>query len=343
MMRIAGMAAGSSAPSAAFAHSRPLALATFSVGWRSAMNQTRIIRITASVAAGSIPATNISPMETGTTDPRTSMAMDGGINSDMAVAAASTPAPSCGRYPLRTSCSRMIEPTATTSANFEPDTPATRKVVMMTTCSNPPRKWPTTAMANRTRRKLMPPCSMIRPAQMKKGMVNRTKRPAPSIVFCAAATIGATSVRVRYRIVPSSIENATGRPSRTTAKNAVNMSNRDQPLSGRSAGTDEIASTRASQRAHPNEGTQHCRRPVMQGQPLKREQDDERHADDKRHHDHAEVPLRHRQDRHEVDLEEVERNQHREQTDAEDHHVDASFDRAPEAGPERRVMNETAA
>ena len=65
------MAMGSGAPDTACARSFLLALATGSVGCRDAINQTRIMSTPASVAVGSTPATNISPMETGPADPRT--------------------------------------------------------------------------------------------------------------------------------------------------------------------------------------------------------------------------------------------------------------------------------
>ena len=47
--------------------------------------------------------------------------------------------------------------------------------------------WPTSAMAKRTSLLLMPPFSMIRPAQMKNGRVSRMKWLVPSTVFWAAA------------------------------------------------------------------------------------------------------------------------------------------------------------
>ncbi len=72
--------------------------------------------------------------------------------------------------------------------------------------------WPTSVIANRTRRRLMPPFSMIRPAQMKNGSVSRMKLPVPSKVFCAAAISGATPLINRNISEPSSIAKLTGKP-----------------------------------------------------------------------------------------------------------------------------------
>jgi hypothetical protein len=94
---MAGIINGSTAPRADWPISLRVACRTLAVGLRTDMTYTSIIRIAARTAAGRSPAMNIAPIETGTTDPRTSMAMLGGIVSDIAAEADSTAAPSLRR------------------------------------------------------------------------------------------------------------------------------------------------------------------------------------------------------------------------------------------------------
>ena len=74
--------------------------------------------------------------------------------SPIAAEAASTAAASAGRNPRARSMSRITEPTAATSADFEPEKPETRYMLTTMTCNSPPRKCPTRACDERTRRKL---------------------------------------------------------------------------------------------------------------------------------------------------------------------------------------------
>ena len=101
--------------------------------------------------------------------------------------------------------------------------------------------WPTNVIANRTRRRLMPPFSMIRPAQMKNGKVSRMKLLVPSKVFCAAAINGATPLIRRNISEPSSIAKLTGSPSSTASRNATSMTPSAAPLPRCSEGTALIA------------------------------------------------------------------------------------------------------
>ena len=77
---------------------------------------------------------------------------------------------------------------------------------------------------------LMPPFSMIRPAQMKNGSVSRMKLPVPSTVFCAAAIRGATPLIKRNISEPSSMAKLTGKPSSTDSRNAASMTPSAAPL-----------------------------------------------------------------------------------------------------------------
>ena len=85
---------------------------------------------------------NMAASDTLVIEPTISMAMLGGTVSPMIAEAASTAAPSAAPCRSR-SWSRMIVPTAATSAGFEPESPETTYMLATVTCKRPPRQWPT--------------------------------------------------------------------------------------------------------------------------------------------------------------------------------------------------------
>ena len=95
-------------------------------------------------AAGMSPPMNMPATDTLVMEPTISMAMLGGTVSPMTAETASTAAPSGAPWRAVTS-SRMIVPTAATSAGFEPERPEITYMLTTATCKRPPRKWPTSA------------------------------------------------------------------------------------------------------------------------------------------------------------------------------------------------------
>ena len=124
--KMTGIISGSTAPRPARPISPSDARGICGTPRRRARYQISTIRNTAITAAGNNPAMNSVPIEIGATDARTSIAMLGGIVSDIAAEAASTAAPSSGLYPLFSSSLRITDPTATTSATLDPEMPETK-------------------------------------------------------------------------------------------------------------------------------------------------------------------------------------------------------------------------
>ena len=60
----------------------------------------------------------------------------------------------------------MIEPIAAVSAVAEPDTPEKMAAETTETWASPPRRWPTSALANSTIRTVSPPALIRLPARM---------------------------------------------------------------------------------------------------------------------------------------------------------------------------------
>ena len=72
-----------------------------------------------------------------------------------------------------------MPPMAAASAEVEPDTPEKKISAMMTTCPSPPGRCPTSDRASVTRRRLIPPTSMRKPARMKRGTASMGKESMP--------------------------------------------------------------------------------------------------------------------------------------------------------------------
>src|ERR1017187_10332574 len=70
----------------------------------------------------------------------------------------------------------------------------------------------------RTRRTLMPPRSMIRPARIKNGTASRMKLPVPLTMLCGSTTIDAVPVIHMYAAVASSSTKPTGTPAKIATK-----------------------------------------------------------------------------------------------------------------------------
>ena len=102
-------------------------------------------------AAGMNPARNSVVVDRVVMEPITSSTMLGGIVSPMMADAESTATTSPRSYFRFSSIPRMVVPTAATSATFEPEMPEKMYMVMTTTCSRPPRRWPISASTRRAR------------------------------------------------------------------------------------------------------------------------------------------------------------------------------------------------
>ena len=83
-----------------------------------------------------------------------------------------------------------MPPTAAASADVEPDTPEKKISVTMTTCPSPPGRCPTSDRASVTRRRLIPPTSMTKPARMKRGTASMGNESIPATICCGMTTSG---------------------------------------------------------------------------------------------------------------------------------------------------------
>ena len=82
-----------------------------------------------------------------------------------------------------------MTPVAEVSATAEPEMPPNSMEVETSTMPSPPRIQPTQAEASATRRRAMPPWSMISPAKMKNGMASSAKMLIP-LAICWNTTAG---------------------------------------------------------------------------------------------------------------------------------------------------------
>ena len=124
------------------------------------------------MSPGTKPAAKSPPTDTCITYAYTIMMMLGGMMGPMIEDAAVTAAANRRVYPSRSMAGIRIEPRAEVSATAEPLKPANMMEDRMFTWASPPRRWPTTAFANRTRRAVMSPTFMIWPASMKSGIAS---------------------------------------------------------------------------------------------------------------------------------------------------------------------------
>ena len=124
------------------------------------------------MSPGTKPAAKSPPTDTCITYAYTIMMMLGGMMGPMIEDAAVTAAANRRVYPSFSMAGIRIEPSAEVSATAEPLKPANMMEDRMFTWASPPRRWPTTAFANRTSRAVMSPTFMIWPASMKSGIAS---------------------------------------------------------------------------------------------------------------------------------------------------------------------------
>ena len=83
-----------------------------------------------------------------------------------------------------------MPPTEATSATAVPEMPPNSMEAAMLAWASPPRIHPTSALAKRMMRSVMPPEFIRLPARMKPGMHSSTKLSMPAYIFCGITTKG---------------------------------------------------------------------------------------------------------------------------------------------------------
>ena len=103
----------------------------------------------------------------------------GGIVSAMTADAASKATASPGFWPDLRAAGTSTDPTAATSAIFDPEMPEKTTMLSTITTSSPPRTRPTARCSSAMRRTDMPFASIKYPTRMKNGTASRTKLSMP--------------------------------------------------------------------------------------------------------------------------------------------------------------------
>ena len=83
-----------------------------------------------------------------------------------------------------------MPPIEAASATAVPEMPPKSIEPAMLVRPRPPRAQPTSALAKRTMRSVMPPRFIRLPARMKPGMHRSTKTSMPAYIFCGMTTSG---------------------------------------------------------------------------------------------------------------------------------------------------------
>src|SRR5699024_10790044 len=133
------------------------------------------IRIRPSRIPGSTPAMNRSPTEVSVAAPYTTSTIDGGTRIPSVPTLQNTPAANGFGHTNRTIPAITSEPTATTEAGDDPDTAANSTQASTEAMAGPPRRWPTTELAQRIMRLATPPVVMKAPASTKNGIAMSVK------------------------------------------------------------------------------------------------------------------------------------------------------------------------
>ena len=110
------------------------------------------------------------------------MLIQGGIVSPITADAASSATASFSSYPDSRIAGTMIEPTAATSALFEPEMPENTAIAAIITTLNPPCTRPNAMSRKAISRRDMPFTPMTRPARTKNGIASRTKLATPDCI-----------------------------------------------------------------------------------------------------------------------------------------------------------------
>ncbi len=132
---------------------------------------------------GKNPAAKSPPIEMLATTPIIMRSIEGGTIVAVPPAAANRAVAKGGGY-LRFNISGIvIEPIAAVSALAEPHTPEKNIVPKTTTIPKPPRTRPTSTNDMFTMRPAIPPCPIIVPAKIKRGIANSVKESMPLSTF----------------------------------------------------------------------------------------------------------------------------------------------------------------
>ena len=116
--------------------------------------------------------------------------MQGGMVSAITAEAASSATARPGFCPSRRAAGISTEPTAATSAIFEPDMPEKTTMLSTITTFSPPRSRPTRRSSSAISRTEMPLASMSAPVSRKNGMASSTKLSMPRAICCAKIAPG---------------------------------------------------------------------------------------------------------------------------------------------------------
>jgi hypothetical protein len=90
----------------------------------------------------------------------------------------------------------ITAPIEAASAAAVPEMPANTIEAKMLVWPSPPRMWPTTAVAKRTMRSVMPPPFIRLPARMNAGIASMTKESMPENIFCGMIVSGRPAARM---------------------------------------------------------------------------------------------------------------------------------------------------
>src|ERR1051325_391572 len=151
---------------------------------------TTPIRQNMMTSAGTKPATNSATADVLVTCAITIMKIAGGTSMPIAVPEAINEAESRRSYPARVSGGISDEPSAETSAIFDPQISEKKYATTITDMPSPPRTQPTIARASSTSAWLMPQRSMRLPAKTKAGIASSTQLCEPETSAEASCCIG---------------------------------------------------------------------------------------------------------------------------------------------------------
>ena len=116
-----------------------------------------------------------------------------------------------------------MEPTAAVSAAAEPEMPANRAEVPISTRPMPPVKWPRKARAISISFSEMPPDSISSPESMKNGMAIKEKELTPENSFWATRVAGTVPLIRMAMIEPAPKEKAMGTPRNRKIRNRTKL------------------------------------------------------------------------------------------------------------------------
>ena len=185
---------------------------------------------------GSTPARNIAPTDRFDTRATTTIMRLGGMIWASEPAHAMMAAAKSTSYFRRRSSGCMIEETAATSAEPEPEMAASPVAATTDTMRRLPTIQPTSAVARSTMRREIPPASMIAPANTKNGIAMIVNELRPSYMRWETMVSGMSGwVRMRVAAAARPSTNTTGMPTRSSTRKIENAKITRASSSGRSS------------------------------------------------------------------------------------------------------------